>query len=44
MDDIIETIENIQMLESIGWLVVAVVVMYLGKVIGKKIWPGDWED
>ena len=44
MDDIIETIENIQMLESIGWLVVAVVVMYLGKVIGKKIWPEDWED
>tara|TARA_B110000093_G_scaffold101094_1_gene108651 strand:+ start:72 stop:206 length:135 start_codon:yes stop_codon:yes gene_type:complete len=44
MDDIIETIENIQMLESIGWLAVAVVVMYLGKVIGKKIWPEDWED
>lgn len=32
------------MIESIGWLVVAVIVMYLGKVIGKKIWPEDWEN
>ena len=29
------------MIEAIGWLTVAVVVMYLGKVIGKKIWPED---
>ena len=32
------------MIEAIGWLTVAVVVMYLGKAIGKKIWPEDWED
>ena len=28
--------------KAIGWLVLAAVVMYLGKVIGKKIWPEDW--
>jgi len=39
-----DIIENIKMIESIGWLVVAVIVMYLGKVIGKKIWPEDWEN
>jgi len=32
------------MIKAIGWLVLAAVVMYLGKVIGKKIWPEDWED
>ena len=32
------------MIEAIGWLIVAVVVMYLGKVIGRRIWPEDWED
>jgi hypothetical protein len=31
-------------MESLMWLALAVVVMYLGKVIGKKIWPEDWED
>ena len=30
------------MIKAIGWLVLAAVVMYLGKVIGKKIWPEDW--
>ena len=35
---------QIFMIEAIGWLIVAVVVMYLGKVIGKRIWPEDWED
>ena len=32
------------MIEAVGWLTVAAVVMYLGKVIGKMIWPEDWED
>jgi hypothetical protein len=31
------------MVEAIGWLTIALVVMIIGKAIGKKIWPEDWE-
>ncbi len=31
------------MVEAIGWLTIALVVMFIGKAIGKKIWPEDWE-
>ncbi len=30
-------------MNAIGWLILAWVVMVIGKVIGKKIWPEDWE-
>ena len=33
-----------KMIEAIGWLTVAVVVMIVGKAIAKKLWPEDWED
>ncbi len=32
------------MLKAIGWLLLAYIVMILGKAIGKKIWPEDWEN
>ena len=32
------------MIESIGWLAVAIVVMIVGKAIAKKIWPEDWDN
>ena len=32
------------MIEAIGWLALAAVVMIVGKAIGKKIWPEDWKD
>ena len=32
------------MIEAIGWLAVAIVVMIVGKAIGKKLWPEDWND
>jgi hypothetical protein len=32
------------MLKAIGWLLLAYVIMILGKAIGKKIWPEDWEN
>ena len=32
------------MIEAIGWLCIAWVVMIVGKAIGKKIWPEDWRD
>ena len=31
------------MINALGWLVVAYIVMVVGKFIGKKIWPEDWE-
>jgi len=31
------------MMNAIGWLILAWVVMVIGKLIGKKIWPEDWE-
>lgn len=31
------------MVEAIGWLTIALLVMVIGKAIGKKIWPEDWE-
>ena len=32
------------MIEAIGWLTIAVVVMIVGKVIAKKLWPEDWDN
>ena len=31
------------MMNAIGWLILAWVVMIIGKAIGKKIWPEDWK-
>jgi len=31
------------MIKAIGWLFVAYVVMQLGKAIGKKMFPEDWD-
>jgi len=35
------------MVEAIGWLTIAWIVMVVGKAIGKaigrRIWPEDWE-
>jgi hypothetical protein len=31
------------MVEAIGWLTIALLVMIIGKAIGKKIFPEDWE-
>ena len=31
------------MIESIGWLYLAWVVMIVGKEIAKKLWPEDWK-
>ena len=30
-------------METLMWLALAGVVMVVGKWIGKKIWPEDWE-
>jgi|TARA_B110000908_G_scaffold149571_1_gene182904 hypothetical protein len=32
------------MIEALGWIALACLVMVIGKAIGKKIWPEDWED
>ena len=32
------------MIKSILYIILAYVVMILGKIIGKKIWPEDWND
>ena len=32
------------MIEAIGWLCIAWVVMIVGKAIAKKLWPEDWRD
>jgi len=32
------------MIEAIGWLTIAVVVMIVGKFIAKKLWPEDWDN
>jgi hypothetical protein len=32
------------MVEAIGWLTIAWIVMVVGKVIGRRIWPEDWRD
>jgi len=31
------------MTEAIGWLTIAWIVMEVGKAIGRRIWPEDWE-
>jgi len=31
------------MIEAIGWLTIAWIVMVVGKAIGRRIWPEDWE-
>jgi hypothetical protein len=31
------------MVEAIGWLIIAWIVMVVGKAIGRRIWPEDWE-
>jgi len=31
------------MIEAIGWLTIAAVVMVVGKAIAKKLFPEDWE-
>jgi hypothetical protein len=31
------------MVEAIGWLCLAWVVMIVGKEIAKKLWPEDWK-
>lgn len=30
------------MVEAIGWLTIAWIVMVVGRSIGKMIWPEDW--
>jgi len=32
------------MIEAIGWLTIAWIVMSVGKAIGRRIWPEDWRD
>ena len=32
------------MIEAIGWLAVAIVIMIVGKAVAKKLWPVDWND
>lgn len=32
------------MIEAIGWLGIAIVVMIVGKVVAKKLWPEDWNN
>jgi hypothetical protein len=32
------------MIEAIGWLALAAVVMIVGKAIAKKLWPEDWNN
>jgi len=32
------------MVEAIGWLTIAWIVMIVGKAIGRTIWPEDWRD
>jgi len=31
------------MINAIGWLVIAYLVMVVGKAVGKRIWPEDWD-
>jgi hypothetical protein len=31
------------MIEAIGWLTIAYLVMVIGKAIGKSIWPDDFK-
>ena len=35
---------NFYSMETLMWLALAGVVMVVGKWIGKKIWPEDWEE
>jgi hypothetical protein len=32
------------MIEAIGWLGIAIVVMIVGKAIAKKLWLENWND
>ena len=32
------------MIKAMLYIILAYVVMQLGKIIGKKIWPEDWND
>ena len=31
------------MIKAIGWLFIAYMVMQLGKIVGKKLFPEDWQ-
>jgi hypothetical protein len=31
------------MIESLGWIFVAIIVANVGKIIAKKLFPEDWE-
>ncbi len=31
------------MIEAIGWLTIAWIVMVVGKAVAKKLFPEDWE-
>ena len=31
------------MIEAIGWLTIAWIIMSVGKAIGRRLWPEDWE-
>jgi hypothetical protein len=31
------------MIEAIGWLTIAYLVMVIGKAIGRSIWPDDFK-
>jgi len=31
------------MIKAIGWLFIAYIVMQLGKILGKKLFPEDWQ-
>ena len=32
------------MIEAIGWVTIAVVVIIVGKAVAKKLWPEDWNN
>ena len=32
------------MIEAIGWLAIAAVVMIVSKAVAKKLWPEEWKD
>jgi hypothetical protein len=32
------------MIEAIGWLAIAIVVMIVSKEVAKKIFPEDWDN
>lgn len=32
------------MIEAIGWLILAVIITIISKIVAKKIFPDDWLD